>query len=147
MGLSLTLGACAGLGPAGQERPGAAPVLDQSVTSRPGQVEDSPAVVALLDQAASQRSGGEWERSVATLERALRIEPRNPRLWYRLAELRLAMNMPQRAEQLAMKSKALSVANPALIEQNWRLIAEARYQRGDTTGAAEALRQAGNYRE
>lgn len=150
-GLCLALGGCAGLAPDAQDRSidsaGGAPVVEQSVPARSRGVQETPAVVALLDQAETQRAGGQLELSVATVERALRIEPRNPRLWYRLAELRLSMGMPERAEQLAMKSKALAVANPELIEQNWRLIAQARYQRGDTHGAAEALRQAGNYRE
>ncbi len=146
------LAGCAGVAPDAQDRhldttAIAAPVSDLSTPVQAPATQESPAVVALLDQADNQRSGGQLERSVATVERALRIEPRNPRLWLRLAELRLAMAMPERAEQLAMKAKALAVANPVLIEKSWRLIAQARYQRGDTAGAAEALRQAGNYRE
>lgn len=147
----LAAAGCAGIALQEPEQPFdttglAAPVIDQSV-SRSGRAEATPAVVALLDQAEAQRTEGQLDRSVATVERALRIEPRNPRLWLRLSELRLAMAMPERAEQLAMKAKALAVANPVVIERSWRVIAQARYQRGDTAGAAEALRQAGNYRE
>lgn len=144
--LCLVLSGCAGVTTEPGTAPGA-PVVEGSVQAGSSQGAESPAVVALLDQAENLRAGGQLERSVSTVERALRIEPRNPRLWYRLAELRLAMNMPQRAEQLAMKSKALAVANPALVEQSWRLIAQARYQRGDTEGASAALREAAKYRD
>ncbi len=145
-GLCLVLSGCAGLTGPGDGGT-TAPVEEESISNATRQGAATPAVVALLDQAESQRAGGELERAVATVERALRIEPRNARLWYRLAELRLAMNMPQRAEQLAMKAKALAVANPALIEQSWRLIAQSRYQRGDTAGASAALQEAAKYRD
>jgi len=117
----------------------AAPVEDASMSARPAGVGDtSQAVVALLDQAATQQRGGHPEQSAATLERALRIEPRNPWLWHRLAQLRLQMGMARRAEQLALKSKALAAGNPRLIRQNWLLIAQARETMGDLEGAQAA---------
>ena len=126
-------------GSAIETRGRAAPVEDASVgVPAPGVSESSPAVVALLDQAVTQQSGGNPEQSAATLERALRIEPRNPWLWYRLAEVRLQMGMASRAEQLAMKSKALAVSNPRLVRNNWLLIARAREHMGNGTGAQQA---------
>lgn len=115
----------------------AAPVEDASSTARPG-ADASQAVVALLDQAEQQQSGGNPEQSAATLERALRIEPRNPWLWYRLAEVRLDMGMLHRAEQLALKSTSLAVGNPRLAKKSWLLIAQARERMGDSEGAGKA---------
>ncbi len=117
----------------------AAPVEEASTDApTPGVGDSSQAVVALLDQAASQQRGGHPEQSAATLERALRIEPRNPWLWHRLAEVRLEMGMARRAEQLALKSKALAVGNPRLVRRNWLLIAQAREAMGDLEGAGAA---------
>ncbi|MEO8331176.1 MAG: tetratricopeptide repeat protein, partial [Gallionella sp.] len=44
----------------------------------------SPAVIALLDQAQLENKAGRRETAGASLERALRIEPRNPWLWHEL---------------------------------------------------------------
>ncbi|GAB4359563.1 MAG: hypothetical protein Kow006_28800 [Gammaproteobacteria bacterium] len=99
-------------------------------------------MVALLDQASFQQRSGHPEQSAATLERALRIEPRNPRLWHRLAEVRLAMGMAHRAEQLALKSVSLAAGNPHLARDGWLLIARARESLGDLEGAVQAREKA-----
>lgn len=114
------------------------------VPGQPSQ-QGSPAVVALLDRAAAQESAGYPELSAATLERALRIDPRNPWLWHRLARVRLEMGMAQRAENLAIKSNFLAQGNERLLRENWRLIAAARSSQGDTEGAEQAQREAANY--
>lgn len=101
-----------------------------------------PAVVALLDSADGQQQAGDLAAAVATLERALRIEPRNPRLWNRLAGLRLAQGRYTMAEQLAAKSNSLAGSDTGLKRSNWRLIARARDARGDRAGAAAARRHA-----
>ncbi len=104
----------------------------------------SPAVLALLDSANRQASAGKWDSAGAALERALRIEPRDARLWQRLAEVRIKQNQPQQAETLATRSNTLAGGDRVLQGKNWRLIAQARKQRGDHAGAqaAEAKAQA-----
>lgn len=130
-------------GSAVETRGVAVPVEDAAVgTPGPAAGGASPAVVALLDQAATQQRGGHAEQSAATLERALRIEPRNPWLWFRLAEIRLQMGMARRAEQLALKSNALAGADPRLAVQSWLLIARARERLGDAEGAERARKKA-----
>jgi hypothetical protein len=76
-----------------------------------------------------------------TLERAIRIDSRNPILWHHLASVRLAEGDAIQAEQLATKSSSLAAGNYALQARNWELIAEARRKRGDAAGAQAAERQ------
>ena len=100
----------------------------------------SPAVVALLDHAEQQANAGELESAVASLERALRIDPRNPVLWYHLATVRLAQGDPSQAEQLAVKSNSLATGINTQLVRNWQLIARARQQQNNAAGAAAADR-------
>lgn len=97
-----------------------------------------PVIVALLDQAETQANEGDLSASVATLERALRIEPRDALLWHHLASVRLAQGEYSQAEQVAMKSNSLATGAHNLQVKNWRLIAQAREQLGDTAGASQA---------
>ena len=94
-----------------------------------------PAVLGLLDQARTELDAGRSDQSVATLERALRIEPRNPFLWQALAGAHLRQNLPDQAENVAQRSNSLANGNPYVEVENWRLIASAREARGDAAGA------------
>jgi hypothetical protein len=107
----------------------------------PDQREQPAAVVALLDHAEQQANNGDLQASAMTLERAIRIDSRNPVLWHHLASVRLAEGDAKQAEELAKKSNALAAGNYALQARNWGLIAEARRTRGDTAGAQSAERQ------
>jgi hypothetical protein len=99
------------------------------------------AVVALLDHAEQQANSGDLPAAALTLERAIRIDPRNPILWHHLATVRLAEGNPRQAEEMAKKSNSLAAGNYALQARNWDLIARARRARGDRTGAQSAERQ------
>lgn len=101
-----------------------------------------PAVVALLDRSDTESKAGKLDEAAASLERALRIEPRNPHLYRQLALLRLQQGQTEQAEGLAMKSSSLAGKDHTLQARNWRLIAEARRLRQDDFGAAEAERRA-----
>ena len=101
----------------------------------------SPAVVALLGHAEQQANAGELESAVASLERAIRIDPRNPVLWYHMATLRLAQGDPSQAEQLAVKSNSLATGINTQLVRNWQLIARARREQNNAAGAAAADRQ------
>jgi hypothetical protein len=107
----------------------------------PAPREQPAAVVALLDHAEQQANNGDLPAAAMTLERAIRIDSRNPVLWHHLASVRLAEGDDTQAEQLAKKSNALAAGNYALQARNWGLIAEARRTRGDTAGAQAAERQ------
>ncbi len=88
---------------------------------------------------------GELARAAALIERALRIEPRNARLWARLAQIRFEQQRYQQAEALARKSIRFAQGRAALLAENWRLIARARGKRGDEKGKSRAQAQAARY--
>jgi Tfp pilus assembly protein PilF len=100
------------------------------------------AVTALLETANRQEAAGDHAAAVGTIERALRIEPRNAHLWNRLAHLRFAQGQTGLAGDLAAKSSALAGADVALKRDNWLLIARVRRAAGDVAGARVAERKA-----
>ena len=110
----------------------------------PGSSLDSGnvAVVSLFNTARQDRRVGNLSAADATLERALRIEPRNAGLWQALARVRLAQGRYRQAETLAQRANALSGTDKALMSQDWRIIRKAREQRGDSAGAQLAYRKA-----
>lgn len=116
------------------EEPVAVPVPPASTSSG--------AVVALLDQAEDYRRSGDVDNEAATIERALRIDPKNARLWNRLAAVRLDQGRPGQAEQLALKSNTLARGDKALQARNWRLVARARWSVNDNAGARAAEQKA-----
>lgn len=98
----------------------------------------SAAVVNLLNQAREATRVGDLQRAEVLLERTVRIEPRNAALWHYLAKLRLHQARLQDAMGLAAKSNSLAGNDSKLKADNWRIIAHARQQTGDTRGAREA---------
>lgn len=108
----------------------------------PAQAPSAGAVVALLDRADGYHQSGDIGNEAATVERALRIDPNNGGLWSRLAAIRLEQGQPRQAEQLALKSNALSRGDTRLQAQNWRLVAKARWSMNDSAGARAAEKKA-----
>ena len=108
----------------------------------PTQPSDNTAVIALLSKAKNQSAAGRMDGASADLERALRIEPRNPVLWHELARVRLEQGQYRQAEHMAAKSNMLAGTNRYLLAENWRIIGEARSRRGDPQGAREAFDKA-----
>ena len=106
----------------------------------PGWPEQSrrKAVVSLMDQARTEASAGRLENAAASMERAIRLEPKNARLWQELARLRLNQRDYVQAENVAMRSNALTRGDYALRAANWDIIARAREARGDSAGARSA---------
>ena len=93
-----------------------------------------PAVLALQGQADSQRRGGELDSAVVTLERAIRIQPRNALLWHKMAEIRLQQHKPRLALDLAKKSDSLASGNRELNKKNAVIITESRRLLGQGSG-------------
>ena len=109
----------------------------------PPAVPQTPPVQTLLSQAYQQRASDDLAGAAATLERALRIEPRNALLWNRLADVRLQQGQYAQAGNLAARSNALAGDQVGLKQDNWRIIAVTRHQRGDSAGAEQAAERAG----
>jgi Tfp pilus assembly protein PilF len=103
---------------------------------------ETPAIASLVDNARLEAQAGRYPNAAASLERALRIEPRNPRLWQELARVRLKQGDYAQAESTAARSNSWAGGDKALRAENWRLIAQARQARGDSDGAKAALETA-----
>lgn len=115
--------------------------IESQPTTPTGSAEISPAVLDLLEQADQQASDGNGDGAMATLERALRIAPREPEVYYQMGRLRLDMGEAKEAEQLALK--AVDLAPDAFVRRDgWNLVALARDAAGDKAGAAEARAKA-----
>lgn len=116
-----------------REQPPAASV-DVPITLAPptprtnAPIATHPAALALLNEAMRQEKSGELEVAAAKLERALRIEPRNPLLWHQLASIRLRQGQTQLAVNLAQKSNSYTAQNSELAVRNQRIIDRAQRQ-------------------
>jgi tetratricopeptide (TPR) repeat protein len=66
------------------------------------------AVIALLEAAEQKLNAGQADQASLLLERALRIEPRNPAVWHYLGLARLAQGDQAQAEAMAAKSRSLA---------------------------------------
>jgi len=105
----------------------------------------SAAVSALVLAANEDSQSGKMDSAVATMERAIRLEPRNPTLLYKLAVLRLQQSKPAQAEDLAKKAALLASKDAQLKKHSWLLIARAREMQHDAAGAQEAREKANSF--
>ncbi len=115
-------------------RPPLSPDLPKSIETS----GSAAPVISLVKTARAALNSGRFDQAGSSLERALRIEPRNPWVWQALASLHVLTQQGEQAESEANKAISLAKRNPYLEVESWRLIAEARKQRGNIAGAAEA---------
>ena len=149
LGVLLLLSGCAGLQPS-PPQPAAGkppePLPERVVVARPAtrpEVTPEPlpeppprpaapandTVLALLGDAQALADAGELDAAAASLERAIRIAPRNARLWNRLAHIRLKQGRYALAASLAAKSSSLAAGDTALLNDNRAIIGQARMLR------------------
>lgn len=147
--LLLTLAGCASVTtrpPVTSTMPDAAlPQISEGVIAEPEPkpvMSGNRAVIALLDRARLDTEAGQREAAGASLERALRIEPRNAWLWHELAQLRLAQGQYAQAITLAHKSMSFAGSERRLQALNWRLVGNARVAQGNSAGAEQAFKLA-----
>ncbi len=117
-----------------QEAPAQEPPAPQA-----GQPRENVAIAGLVDSARADAAANRLPNAAAALERALRIEPRNPRLWQELARVRMKQGDYSQAESLAQRSNTWGGTDNRLRAENWGLIAQSRQARGDAEGARKAL--------
>jgi len=116
-----------------QPTPRAAPELpgsDPTSTGLPPGPEHS-LTLAMHDQANSARLRGDFDTAIATLERAIRIDPDAPELWLLLSQVSLDAGDPAAAEQLARKALQFVGHRTNLEQQAWTLIDSAQRQLAD----------------
>lgn len=92
----------------------------------PGTAPISPASQALLAESRGHLARGDPGQAAATLERALRIDPRQPLLWLELAEIRLAEGELAQAESLAQKALTFTAGQPELERRAESVLRRAR---------------------
>ncbi len=108
-----------------------APVSDSApATPAPPARTENVAVAGLMDRARADLASGRLANAAASLERALRIEPRNPRLWHELARVRMSQGDYAQAENLAARSNTWVGNDSELRAANVRLITQARTAQG-----------------
>lgn len=116
LGGTLILGACGGLPVdwSGDEPAGAEPLPPATVIVPPESaapaVSDG-AVDQLLGDAMERRDQGDIEGAISLAERALRIDPRSPRVYYVLGVLQFDKGEVASALQLARKAQALDTGS------------------------------------
>ena len=110
---------------------------EPSFTAEPIQAttQPSPVVKRLIASSQRQQRIRDWDGASDSIERALRIEPRNAYLWANLAEIKCQQGAWQECIQLAAKSNTLSGNAVQLRRSNWHLMANAHRALGNTAAA------------
>jgi len=89
---------------------------------------------SLYNQGEQHLRQGQLDKAEMFLERALRIEPRNPDYWHTMAEIRFQQGKKQEAIQCCLKSNSLAARSSQLIDRNNALIARAQATEQNNTG-------------
>jgi len=146
----IMLTACAGRGPAVSEEQQPAPIEDRTVQEKvrePAQQQrggvqvfplQNPAVKELLKQSEQAENAGDFEAAAVSIERALRIQPRDPELLQRMAEIQLHKKDYQQALNFASRSYDSGPRVGELCNRNWRTMSVAQSALGDNRSAKMA---------
>jgi predicted Zn-dependent protease len=102
------------------------------------QKQEAGAAGTLLASARQSVQAGQFSRAEATLERALRVEPRNAGLWHEMAQVKFGQENYGQAVQFCLKSNSLAGRDSALVRKNWQLLARAYAKLGDMDKAEQA---------
>ena len=105
----------------------------------------NPAVLALLDDAEQARASGNYRSAQGSLQRAQRIAPRDPAVYYSLAQTHMEQEDYNLAEQVALKGVSVAQGNPYQSQRLWQLLAKIRLRAGDPEGARQAEQKAAQY--
>lgn len=98
----------------------------------------NPAVKTLLAEAGEAEDQGRYDDAALLLERALRIQPRDPELLQQMAEVQVQKQDYEQALSFAVRSYDSGPRVGELCARNWRTISLARQRLGDNSGAREA---------
>ena len=97
---------------------------------------------ALVQQASRQAASGDPQLAQSTLERALRIEPRNPLLWIMLGQAHQSERQYELAGSMGRKAVQLATGDPRAQASAWRLVGDSLRARGRNEEANEAYSRA-----
>lgn len=99
----------------------------------------SRAAKALLLAAKAESAVGRNDAAINKVERALRIEPQSPNLWYQLANFNFKKGRYGQAISLARKALPMASGNRGLVDQNLDLMSKAAVKTGNTAVFKEVL--------
>lgn len=102
----------------------------------------NPAVIQLTAQAMDAEKAGNLDEAGAYLERALRIQPRDPQLLQHMAEIKLQKEDWRQALSFAERSYDIGPRVGEICSRNWRTISVAKEHLNDSNGASDAERRA-----
>lgn len=103
--------------------------------------DTSAATLALLEDSRTAESLGDHQAAINYLERAIRIDPRDPELWVKLAGQHVRSGNPDIAIQQAHKAIALSGTRVDWQRAAWLVIADAEEALGRLEAAAAIRRK------
>ncbi len=98
----------------------------------------NPGVRELVSQADQAEQNNNLEQAGIFLERALRIQTRDPELLQRIAEIKLQQSSYEQALNYASRSYDVGPKVGELCSRNWRTIGVSREFLDDIAGAEEA---------
>ena len=154
LALTLVMHGCAGqtlvtqsTAPAPVPRPAQTPAPNEAPAPSPGHEsvvvpKEGKAAATLLAGARQKLQAGQFSQAEMMLERALRLEPRNARLWHEMAQVKYGEKDYGQVVQFCIKSKSLAGKDYDLIRQNWLLMEKAYLQLGETEKAKQARSKA-----
>lgn len=102
----------------------------------------NPAVKELLADASAAETAGEYSQAAVLLERALRIQPRDPEILQHMAEIQLRKQDYEQALNFAVRSYDIGPRVGEICDRNWRTISVAREHLGDLNGSELAEQRA-----
>jgi Tfp pilus assembly protein PilF len=105
--------------------------------------QEGTAAGILLASARQNMQEGQFSQAEMMLERALRVEPRNARLWHEMAQVKYAQKDYGQAVQFCIKSNSLAGKDYGLMQQNWLLMEKAYLELGEPEKAEEARIKSG----
>ena len=105
--------------------------------------EEGKAAATLLASARQNARTGQFSQAEMMLERALRVEPRNARLWHEMAQVKYGQKDYGQVVQFCIKSNSLAGKDYDLIQQNWLLMEKAYLELGEPEKAHQARIKSG----
>lgn len=109
------------------------------------QSKPNSAALALLETARQQTNNGDLRSAQTSLQRAQRISPKDPDVYYSLADTHRRLGEFLQAEQVALKGIAIAQGQNSKLRRLWQLIASIRTDAGDLEGADKASGVARRY--
>ena len=110
----------------------------------PAKEEGETAVSALLKKASGSLGKGDLDGAAAYLENAQRLDPKNSKSLYDIANIRYHQGRYKEAESMASRAVQTGGSN-AMLKKSWSLISNSRNKLGDSQGAVQAATKAASY--